>query len=106
MRNLTSFPAYFENADKILLLGPDPDNPMRLLFLPFVAADASYTGPAEVKTVPLTFEALRSRLHAAWEEKYRGYALRGQEETDSDQALESEGSTYFTASTSSFPSGG
>ena len=92
MYNVTSFPAYLANAEMILLLGPSPDSEMRLLFLPRFSHHRSYTGPVVVKTIPLTFASLQSRLDEAWEVKFGvPYDLqRREEEEESDQSQDEE----------------
>ena len=70
INGVASFPAYLENAEKILLVGPSPDSEMRLLFLPHIGRYESYSGPIEIKTIPLSFANLRSRLDEAWQVKF------------------------------------
>lgn len=83
--HFTSFPAYLTHAKQILLLGPSQDSQIRILFLP--SNYSSYTGPVEIKTIPLTFADLRSRLDASWE-KHHGvpYELQWEKEEEEEES--------------------
>lgn len=88
---ITSYPRYFEYAEKFLILGPSQDSMMRLLFMPSYWVYGSYTGGIVIKTLRFTYAELRARLDTAQRKQTRDTSKTSREDvTGSHRSHEPE----------------